>query len=107
MSVRGSGFLSWGGEIELGLLAQHFDAELCVVSMEPLYLLPFPGAQAKHYLLYTGQHYDPLVGAATQETSVDDEVCVKLYPLTPHDTPTPPPPPARTNRARLFLKKNI
>ena len=42
--------------------------------MEPLYLLPFPGAKAKHYLLYTGQHYDPLVGAATPETSVDDEV---------------------------------
>jgi len=46
--------------------------------MEPLYLLPFPGSKAKHYLLYTGQHYDPLVGAASPETSVDDEVCLAV-----------------------------
>jgi len=71
-------YCSWGGEIELGILSQHFDAELCVVSMEPLYLLPFPGSKAKHYLLYTGQHYDPLVGAATTETSVDDEVYILI-----------------------------
>jgi hypothetical protein len=60
--------------------------------MEPLYLLPFPGAKAKHYLLYTGQHYDPLVGAATPETSVDDEVSddfkKKIRPL-PNDTLIP------------------
>jgi hypothetical protein len=73
-ACAGISVTSWGGEIELGILSQHFDVELCVVSMEPLYLLPFPGAKAKHYLLYTGQHYDPLVGAATLETSVDDEV---------------------------------
>jgi ribA/ribD-fused uncharacterized protein len=49
---------NWGGEVELGILASHFDLELCVVSMEAFYVLPFPlGTKGRAYLLYTGQQY--------------------------------------------------
>jgi len=71
--------LNWGGEVELGILAAHFGVELCVVSMEAFYVLPFPmGDKGRAYLLYTGQHYDPLVGAASEDSPVGEEI--KLFP---------------------------
>lgn len=34
------------------------------------------GTKGRCYLLYTGQHYDPLVGADSEDARVDDEVRV-------------------------------
>mmetsp|Transcript_5259 Transcript_5259/g.6841 ORF Transcript_5259/g.6841 Transcript_5259/m.6841 type:complete len:380 (+) Transcript_5259:90-1229(+) len=66
---------NWGGEIEIGILAAHFDMEICVVSMEAFYILPFcMGTKGRVYLLYTGQHYDPLVGVSNEDTPVTDEI---------------------------------
>ena len=71
---------NWGGEIELGILAAHFGVELCVVSMEAFYVLPFSmGDKGRCYLLYTGQHYDPLVGAASEDAPVSAET--KMFPV--------------------------
>jgi len=69
---------NWGGEIELSILAAHYQVELCIVSMEAFYILPFAlGTKGRCYLLYTGQHYDPLVGVASEDAPVDDEI--KLF----------------------------
>ena len=67
---------NWGGELEIGILAQHFQVEVAVVMMEALFVLPyaFEGATKRIYLLYTGQHYDPLVGAADDDAPVDGEL---------------------------------
>ena len=72
---------NWGGELEIGILAQHFKVEVAVVMMEALFVLPykFEGATKRIYLLYTGQHYDPLVGAAHDDAPVDSEV--RHFPL--------------------------
>lgn len=65
---------NWGGEIELSILAEHFALELCVVSMEAFWILPFPfGDKGRAYLLYTGQHYDPLVGVPNEDSPIADE----------------------------------
>ena len=61
---------NWGGEPEVVMLASHFGVEVNVVSCESLSLLRYgaadggDGAATKGsiYLLYTGQHYDPLLG---------------------------------------------
>ena len=81
----------WGGEPEVGrtaattiaatttsdtppparqvlMLAEHFETELVIVSCESLSLLRYAegGKNGTAYLLYTGQHYDPLPNAAMQ-----------------------------------------
>ena len=58
---------NWGGEPEILMLAAHFGVEIAVCSCESLNFLRYAdeGASTKGtcYLLYTGQHYDPLCGA--------------------------------------------
>ena len=56
----------WGGEPEVLMLAEHFETELVIVSCESLSLLRYAegGKNGTAYLLYTGQHYDPLPNAA-------------------------------------------
>ena len=53
----------WGGEPEIVMLSEHFGVEIVVVSCESLSFLRYGEGAAKGrvYLLYTGQHYDPLV----------------------------------------------
>ena len=58
----------WGGEPEVLMLATHFGVEVVICSCESLSFLrysPEDGKESKGrvYLLYTGQHYDPLLGA--------------------------------------------
>lgn len=64
----------WGGENEIFILAAHFGVEVVVVSCESLTTLCYNGGDdgsdsKKHrvYILYTGQHYDPLVGGTRSE----------------------------------------
>ena len=68
-----------GGEVEIGILAAHYGVELCVVSSEAFYILPFPmGTKGRCYLLYTGQHYDPLVGAKGEDEAPETEA--RMFP---------------------------
>jgi len=54
----------WGGEPEIVMLSAHYGVEIVVVSCEALNFLRYAdGApETRVYLLYTGQHYDPLLG---------------------------------------------
>ena len=65
--------MHWGGEPEIVMLAEHFGVEAVVTSCESMRSLRYGhGGRAVH-LLYTGQHYDPLVGAgAAAARSFDD-----------------------------------
>ena len=58
----------WGGEPEVVMLAAHFGVEIVICSCESLSFLRYSPEEAASskgtiYLLYTGQHYDPLLGA--------------------------------------------
>lgn len=64
------------------MLAKHFKIELVIVSLEGLILKYNSEAddlRGRGYLLYTGQHYDAMVGAASEETTVGDET--RLHPV--------------------------
>jgi len=68
----------WGGENEIVSLANHYSLEVVVVSCESLTTLCYTptnstSAKRRVYILYTGQHYDPLVGAADEATPTADE----------------------------------
>jgi hypothetical protein len=67
----------WGGENEIVILAQHYGVEVAVVSCETLSVLVYGQEEAtprpRVYILYTGQHYDPLVGGSTADIPVEDE----------------------------------
>eukprot|EP00041_Stephanoeca_diplocostata_P019572 m.424756 g.424756 ORF g.424756 m.424756 type:complete len:179 (-) comp21339_c0_seq1:934-1470(-) len=68
---------NWGGENEIIVLAHYFGVEVAVVSCESLTVMVYgttdnASARPRFYLLYTGQHYDPIV--ATMENS-DKGVC--------------------------------
>jgi len=59
---------NWGGEVELAILAKHFGVRIDVVGMQGGYVVEYDipeGASEKIHLLYTGQHYDALVGVAS------------------------------------------
>ena len=63
----------WGGEPEVLMLAEHFETELVIVSCESLSLLRYAegGKNGTAYLLYTGQHYDPLPNAAATQSDAE------------------------------------
>ena len=52
---------NWGGEHEIIALANHFQLCVCVVSADAT-TLRYGDQGSTIYLLYTGTHYDPLVG---------------------------------------------
>ena len=51
---------NWGGEHEIIALANHFRRRICVVSADATLCYGDKGPTI--YILYTGTHYDPLVG---------------------------------------------
>jgi len=59
----------WGGEPELLMLAEHFGVEIVLASCETLRVTRYAASSASDevYLLYTGQHYDPLVGPSPDD----------------------------------------
>ena len=54
----------WGGEPEVSMLSDIFDVEITVAACDAMQVLRYGGGQGRKvvYLLYTGQHYDPLIG---------------------------------------------
>lgn len=67
----------WGGENEVHVLAKHFGVEVAVVCCESLRVLCYgaevPGCTERVHLLYTGQHYDPLVGGTKADALPSEE----------------------------------
>ena len=61
---------NWGGEVELNILAKHFRTRIDVIPMAGGFVVEYnpEGAAEKVHLLYTGQHYDALVGVAAEGT---------------------------------------
>jgi hypothetical protein len=53
---------NWGGEHEVVALANYYRRRVCVVSADAT--LCYGSAGPTVYILYTGTHYDPLVGLA-------------------------------------------
>jgi ribA/ribD-fused uncharacterized protein len=55
----------WGGENEILTLASHFNVSVMVISCESLTTLTYGEGNSggRIHILYTGQHYDPLVQA--------------------------------------------
>jgi len=67
----------WGGENEVLVLARHYRLEVAVVCCQSLRVLYYgaeiPGCTGRVMLLYTGQHYDPLVFGPGPEVSVAEQ----------------------------------
>lgn len=68
-------FSEWGGEVEVITLARHFGVKIVMVSCETLRssdYAPDEGSDRTIYLLYTGQHYDPVVSAPENASALSD-----------------------------------
>ena len=72
----------WGGEQEIIVLAAHFHVQVVVVSCESLTTLCYGEANNKKvYILYTGQHYDPLVGVCAEGAATPTNDQVRQFPV--------------------------
>ena len=56
--------MHWGGEPEVSKLSEIFDVEITIAACDAMQVLRYGGGQGRKvvYMLYTGQHYDPLIG---------------------------------------------
>eukprot|EP00439_Symbiodinium_sp_Y106_P075539 s1214_g15.t1 len=67
----------WGGENEIISLAKHYGLEVAVVCCESMQVLCYgsdlPACSARIYILYTGQHYDPIVSGSDADVPVEQE----------------------------------
>lgn len=71
---------SWGGGIELSILSQEFDIEICSINVQDLRVDRFnEGRPRRCILVYSGIHYDTIAfvpdGSSTYETDSD----IKLF----------------------------
>lgn len=67
----------WGGGIELSVLAPHFGVQFVAIDIITVKAFTFGAASApKSFLLYSGTHYDALVGRPVPS---DPSVVVKVF----------------------------
>lgn len=53
---------AWGGALEMGILAKHFEVEICSIDVKSLRVDRFnEGAATRCILVYSGIHYDTIV----------------------------------------------
>ncbi|RDW73894.1 hypothetical protein BP5796_07336 [Coleophoma crateriformis] len=81
---------AWGGAIEIELLANHYDVEICTVDVESLSVLRFnEGAPNRIILVYSGIHYDTVAQSPSEypHTKADNppEVDVRQWPQYDED----------------------
>uniref|UniRef100_A0A6U6PK25 Ubiquitin thioesterase OTU n=1 Tax=Zooxanthella nutricula TaxID=1333877 RepID=A0A6U6PK25_9DINO len=61
----------WGGENEVLALARHYSLEVALVNCESLQVMCYgsdvPDCKGRVHILYTGQHYDPLVAGVSPD----------------------------------------
>nr|CCA23238.1 ubiquitin thioesterase OTU1like protein putative [Albugo laibachii Nc14] len=68
---------SWGGEIELSILSEHYKIEIVVfdvISMARLCYGEDQGFTQRIFLLYDGVHYDVVVEASSEKASERDDI---------------------------------
>lgn len=67
----------WGGEAEVDILARHYGIEVALVDCNCLQVRCYGSdnseCKGRSYILYTGQHYDPIVAAASPDVMPADE----------------------------------
>jgi ubiquitin thioesterase OTU1 len=69
---------SWGGGIELAILSQHFDLEICSINVQDLRVDRFnEGKPTRCILVYSGIHYD--VCAVTPFSGAEPEFDRKVF----------------------------
>jgi len=69
---------SWGGGIELAILSQHFDVEICSINVQDLRVDKFnEGKATRCILVYSGIHYD--VCAVTPFSGAEPEFDRKVF----------------------------
>ena len=117
--------LRYGGECEISLLADHFNIQINVVSVESLAVLPYAPRRGREreqecgetfkgqvsYLLYTttaGGHYDAIVAADGRCLFADDGDTYALHPACRHlatfsQYPIPISPPHRERRNAMAV----
>ncbi|KAL4882331.1 hypothetical protein BJY04DRAFT_39886 [Aspergillus karnatakaensis] len=68
---------TWGGGIDLAILAQHFNTEICTIDLSNLNLYNFNEGQSRRcFLVYSGVHYDTIALAAGKNASPEYDVKV-------------------------------
>lgn len=69
---------SWGGGIELSILSQHFNVEICSINVQDLRIDKFnEGQPTRCILVYSGIHYD--VCAVTPYSGAEPEFDRKVF----------------------------
>ena len=61
---------SWGGEIELNILAHHYQVEIMAIDVQSLTPLCYgkgPGITKRVFLIYDGIHYDALACGVSEK----------------------------------------
>lgn len=75
---------SWGGGIELSILSQHFDVEICSINVQDLRIDRFnEGKATRCILVYSGIHYD--VVAVSPFKGSDPEFDRKVFDIVRSD----------------------
>ncbi|KAI9797957.1 MAG: ubiquitin-specific protease otu1 [Piccolia ochrophora] len=58
---------SWGGGIELAILSEHFDIEVCSIDVQTLRVDRFnEGARTRCVVVYSGIHYDAIASSPSE-----------------------------------------
>jgi ubiquitin thioesterase OTU1 len=71
---------SWGGGIELSILSQEFDIEICSINVQDLRVDRFNEGRPKRCILvYSGIHYDTVAFVPDGSSTYDTEHDVKLF----------------------------
>ncbi|KAF2177404.1 OTU-domain-containing protein [Zopfia rhizophila CBS 207.26] len=74
---------SWGGGIELSILSQEFDVEICSIDVQSLRVDRFNEGKPKRCILvYSGIHYDTIAFVPDGTSTLDTENDVKLFDST-------------------------
>ncbi|KAF2400079.1 OTU-domain-containing protein [Trichodelitschia bisporula] len=74
---------SWGGAIEIGILAQHFNLEISSINVQDLRIDRFNEGQGnmRGFLVYSGIHYDTVVLAPNGAAASPDFDVTQFDPL--------------------------
>jgi len=75
---------AWGGAIELGILAQQFDIEVCSINVQDLRVDRFnEGRPTRCFIVYSGIHYDVLALSPSEpphtRADLPDDFDVKVF----------------------------
>jgi ubiquitin thioesterase OTU1 len=74
---------SWGGGIELSILSEEFDIEICSINVQDVRVDRFnEGRPRRCFLVYSGIHYDTIAFVPDGVSALDSENDIKLFDAT-------------------------